>query len=72
MADNEELDPNEALEPLEGEEATDAEVEFVEPREVVEKGECEPCPSMAPAWICLLYTSPSPRDLARSRMPSSA
>ena len=51
MADNEELDPNEAIEPLEGEEATDAEVEFVEPREVVEKGECEPCPSMAPAWM---------------------
>ena len=24
------------------------------------------------AEICLLYTSPSPRDLARSRMPSSA
>ena len=25
-------------------------------------------------WLkdCLLYTSPSPRDLARSRMPSSA
>ena len=23
-------------------------------------------------YICLLYTSPSPRDLARSRMPSSA
>ena len=23
-------------------------------------------------WICLLYTSPSPRDLAQSRMPSSA
>ena len=23
-------------------------------------------------WDCLLYTSPSPRDLARSRMPSSA
>ena len=22
--------------------------------------------------VCLLYTSPSPRDLARSRMPSSA
>ena len=22
--------------------------------------------------ICLLYTSPSPRDLAQSRMPSSA
>ena len=24
------------------------------------------------ANVCLLYTSPSPRDLARSRMPSSA
>ena len=23
-------------------------------------------------YICLLYTSPSPRDLMRSRMPSSA
>ena len=25
-----------------------------------------------PAWICLLYTSPSPRDATLSRMPSSA
>ena len=24
------------------------------------------------AWVCLLYTSPSPRDLSTSRMPSSA
>ena len=24
------------------------------------------------SWDCLLYTSPSPRDLYRSRMPSSA
>ena len=24
------------------------------------------------AWTCLLYTSPSPRDYAASRMPSSA
>ena len=24
------------------------------------------------AWRCLLYTSPSPRDLSTSRMPSSA
>ena len=24
------------------------------------------------AWSCLLYTSPSPRDRTRSRMPSSA
>ena len=29
----------------------------------------------APGWqfcLCLLYTSPSPRDRTRSRMPSSA
>ena len=26
----------------------------------------------APFFICLLYTSPSPRDLSTSRMPSSA
>ena len=25
-----------------------------------------------PSWICLLYTSPSPRDRQKSRMPSSA
>ena len=25
-----------------------------------------------PTYICLLYTSPSPRDRTRSRMPSSA
>ena len=25
-----------------------------------------------PDWSCLLYTSPSPRDMRRSRMPSSA
>ena len=24
------------------------------------------------SWDCLLYTSPSPRDSRRSRMPSSA
>ena len=28
--------------------------------------------SLARAWSCLLYTSPSPRDLSTSRMPSSA
>ena len=26
----------------------------------------------APSYVCLLYTSPSPRDYAASRMPSSA
>ena len=27
---------------------------------------------MRELWVCLLYTSPSPRDRVRSRMPSSA
>ena len=31
-----------------------------------------PVNSKNPLLICLLYTSPSPRDLRRSRMPSSA
>ena len=29
-------------------------------------------PLISLAWGCLLYTSPSPRDRTRSRMPSSA
>ena len=29
-------------------------------------------PQVAQSYICLLYTSPSPRDLSTSRMPSSA
>ena len=29
-------------------------------------------PSEMPVLVCLLYTSPSPRDRTRSRMPSSA
>ena len=33
-------------------------------------GTCIPAPE--PALDCLLYTSPSPRDMRRSRMPSSA
>ena len=32
---------------------------------------CMHC-SDAPCTACLLYTSPSPRDLSTSRMPSSA
>ena len=28
--------------------------------------------TLALSWYCLLYTSPSPRDLSTSRMPSSA
>ena len=29
-------------------------------------------PGPEESWTCLLYTSPSPRDRTRSRMPSSA
>ena len=32
----------------------------------------ERCEAMKVIWTCLLYTSPSPRDRTRSRMPSSA
>ena len=31
-----------------------------------------PTPISYEDWICLLYTSPSPRDRQKSRMPSSA
>ena len=34
--------------------------------------ETQPEPTEAMAEDCLLYTSPSPRDLSTSRMPSSA
>ena len=37
-----------------------------------EKGERRVSPFLVPMMICLLYTSPSPRDRTRSRMPSSA
>ena len=30
------------------------------------------CPAQTTGYTCLLYTSPSPRDRTRSRMPSSA
>ena len=29
-------------------------------------------PNVATGMVCLLYTSPSPRDVEESRMPSSA
>ena len=47
---------------------------------VVSETDCRPggerlefsCDSVAQSLACLLYTSPSPRDLSTSRMPSSA
>ena len=32
----------------------------------------QPAPFLDRQYTCLLYTSPSPRDMRRSRMPSSA
>ena len=40
---------------------------YVASREWIRDGKASPRPR-----ICLLYTSPSPRDLSTSRMPSSA
>ena len=46
-----------------------AALETVTPHfEIVLVEDCGPDQS----WSCLLYTSPSPRDRTRSRMPSSA
>ena len=36
------------------------------------ESECTGCKLCLPPCPCLLYTSPSPRDLSTSRMPSSA
>ena len=51
-------------------------LELVEEREkITQRGvaaELEIALGMANALICLLYTSPSPRDISGSRMPSSA
>ena len=44
----------------------------------IKGGQANPAPPVGPALgqrgvnICLLYTSPSPRDRQKSRMPSSA
>ena len=38
----------------------------------IKGGQANPAPPVGPALGCLLYTSPSPRDRTRSRMPSSA
>ena len=38
----------------------------------VDISQIEPGKSVTVLWSCLLYTSPSPRDRQKSRMPSSA
>ena len=39
---------------------------------VATRPETKPVENRERVWNCLLYTSPSPRDLSTSRMPSSA
>ena len=47
---------------------------MIEYREMISNSKAEGSPRpRVPSYIgCLLYTSPSPRDRTRSRMPSSA
>ena len=50
-------------------------VEAVQQQYTAEGGmacSAEKAPSIVPVKVCLLYTSPSPRDRQKSRMPSSA
>ena len=42
------------------------------PKELPNKKNYDPNVNHAPIRDCLLYTSPSPRDISGSRMPSSA
>ena len=42
------------------------------PGGVMLSGHTDVVPVDGQPWTCLLYTSPSPRDLSTSRMPSSA
>ena len=42
------------------------------PKEYIEKLNEAGVAPLWPMMSCLLYTSPSPRDLSTSRMPSSA
>ena len=47
---------------------------FVSEKKEIESLECMQIlfEELEPLYCCLLYTSPSPRDLSTSRMPSSA
>ena len=47
-------------------------IEFGGPSAIYHQGACSDTMETDGRYICLLYTSPSPRDLSTSRMPSSA
>ena len=48
------------------------ELEDKESKEIVDKDGKSNTDNLRDTIVCLLYTSPSPRDYAASRMPSSA
>ena len=50
--------------------AMDKEIQYGYPEEMLSQD--KKCGNCAAFNVCLLYTSPSPRDRTRSRMPSSA
>ena len=61
--------------------ASASEIVLTDPIEVVQSGvhndrmmsmDADSSGNVHVVWSCLLYTSPSPRDRTRSRMPSSA
>ena len=47
-------------------------VSYTSADEFIDFIENEQCQFIESLGVCLLYTSPSPRDRTRSRMPSSA
>ena len=46
--------------------------DITQPEILSQRWDLEDCTFIIPLRICLLYTSPSPRDATLSRMPSSA
>ena len=63
MSDSENKDPK-------GEAAADGADDYKKPG--VSRRDFAKIGAITAATVCLLYTSPSPRDRTRSRMPSSA
>ena len=49
-----------------------ARIAFNRPGSGSRYGKLKQFDDLGPGYICLLYTSPSPRDKRQSRMPSSA
>ena len=55
-----------------GDQTVERDIEAADVFRTSEAGLWDGRPSLGGIWVCLLYTSPSPRDVEESRMPSSA